>query len=156
MLPREAPIRRRAAEPAARALIRLGAAFATAAIALAIAACGSQGDETSVAQSYASLTVTLDRDGRGGEPPRTKNVACSGDSCYGIEESDFAPVPPGTACTEIYGGPDVATVEGEFDGGAHVRVRLTRSNGCEIERFDRFDSLLRSVFPGYEPGAALG
>ncbi|MFI5121451.1 MAG: hypothetical protein ACHQJ5_01010 [Vicinamibacteria bacterium] len=99
--------------------------------------------------------MTLDSDGRGGEPQQTKDLDCSGDGCDGIEQSDFAPVPPGAACTEIYGGPDVATVEGELDDGTQVRARLVRANGCEIERFDRFSELLRELFPGYEPGASL-
>jgi hypothetical protein len=37
-----------------------------------------------------------------------------------------------------------------------VDATLTRANGCEIERFDRFAELLAQLFPDYEPGASLG
>ena len=40
--------------------------------------------------------------------------------------------------------------------GEPVDARLTRANGCEIERFDRFAKLLMQLFPDYEPGGALG
>lgn len=65
------------------------------------------------------------------------------------------PVPRGTACTEIYGGPDVVRVEGTLRG-EEVDARLTRENGCEIHRFDRFLPLLRELFEGYRPGESLG
>ncbi|MDQ3759159.1 MAG: hypothetical protein M3331_04360, partial [Actinomycetota bacterium] len=56
--------------------------------------------------------------------------------------------------TEIFGGPDVATVEGEIDG-EDVDVELTRANGCEIERFDAAIPLLQALFQDYEPGQAI-
>jgi hypothetical protein len=124
-------------------------------IALAIAACGDQEAAPAPAAGAAlDLTVTIDPDGPGGEPPRRKSVECAAEGCSGIELADFDPVPPGTACTEIYGGPDVATVEGELLG-EHVRARLTRANGCEIERFDRFADLLTGAFPDYTPGRSV-
>jgi hypothetical protein len=48
----------------------------------------------------------------------------------------FAPTPPGTACTAIYGGPDEAHVVGGV-GGRRVDARLSLSNGCEIARWNR-------------------
>jgi hypothetical protein len=47
----------------------------------------------------------------------------------------FAKPPEHQACTEQYGGPEVATVEGTFDGQP-VKATFTRTNGCEIARFD--------------------
>jgi hypothetical protein len=58
------------------------------------------------------------------------------------------------ACTELFGGPDVATIEGQLNGD-EVNAELTRSNGCEIERFDAVVPLLQALFAGYEPGAAI-
>jgi Tol biopolymer transport system component len=48
----------------------------------------------------------------------------------------FRPVPPGTACTEIYGGPQVAEVRGRFRG-RRVSAQFTRTDGCQIERWNR-------------------
>ena len=59
-----------------------------------------------------------------------------------------------TPCTEIFGGPDIATIQGTLRGEP-VEAELTRANGCEIERFDRFTPMLRELFPGYRPGSAL-
>jgi hypothetical protein len=52
-------------------------------------------------------------------------------------------VPPATACTEIYGGPQVAVVTGVVTG-RRVWVRLRRDNGCEIDRWNRNAFLLRA------------
>jgi hypothetical protein len=49
----------------------------------------------------------------------------------------FAPTPRGTACTDIYGGPDQAHVAGLI-GGRRVDAHLRLSNGCEIARWNRF------------------
>jgi hypothetical protein len=45
------------------------------------------------------------------------------------------------ACTEIYGGPDVATITGSVDGEP-VDATVTRSNGCEIARWDALEPVL--------------
>ena len=53
----------------------------------------------------------------------------------------FRPTPTDTACAEIYGGPQVAIVSGRVDGRS-VWVRLSRTDGCEIERWGRVRGLL--------------
>jgi hypothetical protein len=53
----------------------------------------------------------------------------------------FRPVPPDMACTEIYGGPQVAIVTGRVDG-RRVWAKLTRIDGCQIARWERVPSLL--------------
>ncbi len=53
-----------------------------------------------------------------------------------IGAAAFAPTPPGTACTEIYGGPAQAHVVGRV-GGRRVDAHLRLSNGCEIARWNR-------------------
>jgi len=55
----------------------------------------------------------------------------------------FAPVPKDTACTQIYGGPEIADVSGTFNG-KHVETQFSRGNGCELERWKKVDFL----FPG--------
>jgi hypothetical protein len=53
----------------------------------------------------------------------------------------FRGVPPGIACTEIYGGPNVAEVRGSLRG-RRVAARFTRTDGCQIERWNRVRFLL--------------
>jgi hypothetical protein len=47
----------------------------------------------------------------------------------------FAPPPDHQACTEQYGGPEVATVTGTFDGKP-IKATFARTNGCDIARWD--------------------
>ncbi len=76
---------------------------------------------------------TLRCDPTGGTLPR-RATACRRLAQLGW--TTLRPVPPDTACTEIYGGPQVATVTGLI-GGHAVWARLRRDNGCEIERWER-------------------
>lgn len=50
------------------------------------------------------------------------------------------------ACTEIYGGPEIATVGGVLDG-LEVEYEISRTNGCGIDDWDR-------VFAGLVPPPA--
>lgn len=51
--------------------------------------------------------------------------------------------PPDQVCTEIYGGPDVATFEGTL-GGEAISASVDRVNGCGM--FD-WDEVLRALVP---------
>jgi hypothetical protein len=53
----------------------------------------------------------------------------------------FAPLPKNIVCTEIYGGPQKALVVGKVDGRA-VRTTFARTNGCDIERWQRISPWL--------------
>jgi hypothetical protein len=53
----------------------------------------------------------------------------------------FAPTPPDTACTEIYGGPQRARIVGTL-GGKRIWTTVTRTNGCEIGRWTRLSPWL--------------
>lgn len=160
MLPAKAHGARRAALIAARALTA-----GVAVLALLAAGCGGDdqdssgryGPDTPAQDPY--LEVTLDPDGKGGEGEQVEIAACegSGSACEEVEElspADFEPVGADVACTQIYGGPDTASVEGTLDGES-VSATLTRANGCEIERFERLLPLLEALFPGYRPGGSL-
>ena len=46
------------------------------------------------------------------------------------------------ACAELYGGPQVAIVSGRVDG-RWVWVRLSRIDGCQIERWGRVQGCFR-------------
>jgi len=54
----------------------------------------------------------------------------------------FKPTPPDLACTEVYGGPDVARVVGRVHGRG-VWTTLRRRDGCEIARWNRAQFLLQ-------------
>lgn len=141
--------------------MRLVALLAVA-VSLSVAAgCGEdEGGSSPIDET--ELTITLDADGPGGEPAAEAHVQCPGadapqTACQAIEElpdDPAAPIDPNTPCTEIYGGPDVVTVEGTLETEP-IDTQLTRENGCEIERFDRFAPLLAALFPDYEPGASI-
>jgi hypothetical protein len=53
----------------------------------------------------------------------------------------FRPPAPGTACAELYGGPQAALVTGTV-GGRRVWARLNRIDGCQIARWSRVPGLL--------------
>lgn len=170
MLPTEAPGARRAARLRPRALtVRALLVLAASGALLLAAAAGCGGDdgepgdatETPPPVDGTELSVALHPEGRDGRPSRTAEVRCPDDRadqgvCEAVDalpENAAAPVPPGAICTQIYGGPDVVRIEGTLRG-EEVDTELTRANGCEIERFDRFRPLLRALFEGYRPGRA--
>ena len=66
-------------------------------------------------------------------------------ACTGLARlrAPFAPVPKGTACSQIFGGPQTARVTGTYRG-RHVRAAFNRQNGCEIARWQR----VAFLFPG--------
>lgn len=55
-------------------------------------------------------------------------------------------VPADQICTEIYGGPDLATITGNYDGvdGPEINTTVDRSNGCGI---DDWDNVLAGILP---------
>jgi hypothetical protein len=122
------------------------------ALALALVACGGSdvqdpgGGSASAPATTApgtELTVTVWADPSTSAAPTVTTVTAA----PGATAKDFAPTPAGQACTMIFGGTDKATVTGTLDGAA-VDATFTRSNGCEIARWDRMVAL--KVLP---PGA---
>ncbi len=85
-----------------------------------------------------AIAWTLRCDPAGGTHPRPV-AACRALARLGWHA--FRPVPKTTACTEIYGGPQVAIVSGRVDG-RRVWARLSRVDGCQIARWERVPSLL--------------
>jgi Subtilisin inhibitor-like len=53
----------------------------------------------------------------------------------------FRPAPEGSACLQIYGGPQTALITGRLRG-ARVRAHFDRHDGCEIDRWNRVRFLL--------------
>ena len=98
---------------------------------------------------WADSSKPLDRESRtlrcnpaGGSLPRPAR-ACSRLLAGGIKL--FAQVPRNSVCTEIYGGPQRARVVGAVKEQL-VRATFSRTNGCEIARWQRISPWL--VPPG--------
>lgn len=124
-----------------------------AALALVAAGCGSTsggggGSEpppaTELEVSYwqsdthdAPATATLTCDPVGGTHPRA-DAACA---ALAADPDALGPVAGDVACTQIYGGPETAEVTGSFRGEP-VDARFNRTNGCEIDRWERLLPLL--------------
>jgi hypothetical protein len=125
--------------------------------ALGLGACGSGKDSQAPkpSPSGASLRVEVRPDGPGG-PVRRRRIECrtlgegAGERICrrlaNLERRDLAPVPAGTACTQLYGGPAVASLSGTLRG-RELRARFELKDGCEIARWRR-NALLLGAPPG--------
>ena len=80
-----------------------------------------------------SRTATLTCDPNGGTHPDAAKACAALDA----HPEALHPVPGDMACTEIYGGDQVALVEGNG-----VQAIFNRSNGCEIARWDALAPVL--------------
>jgi hypothetical protein len=105
-----------------------------------LGACGSSGSGSSVSAS-ARLHVTLNPTGGTG-PVQSWDVTCPSathaSACAALTASPdaFTAPPATTACTMIYGGPQVLTVDGSV-GTRRINYTTGRTNGCEIAAFAR-------------------
>lgn len=76
--------------------------------------------------------ATLRCEPTGGTLPGRRR-ACA--TLHRLGPKAFAPVPADVMCTEQYGGPQRARVTGTWHGRA-VRASFTRTDGCQIARWD--------------------
>lgn len=76
-----------------------------------------------------------------GNHPHVKRACKKLDGMTMWGRDPFAPVPQGTNCTMMYGGPATAHVTGTW-AGRPVNADFRRTNGCEISRWGRFEPLL--------------
>ena len=125
-------------------------------LAVVLAACGGGGNTTH--ETTTNLTITYWPDGKGKGPQQQFNLSCDpavGNvadpiaACADLNGSARAaldPTPLSAMCTELYGGPAEATIVGTVDGDV-VNARLSRSNGCEIGRWQALSALL----PMFQP-----
>jgi hypothetical protein len=90
-------------------------------------------------------TYTLRCDPPGGDHP-DPDAACA---ALAQMSSAFAPLPKGLLCTQIYGGPQTAKVEGTYRG-VPTLAEFRRTDGCEISRWDAYAAVLS------ERGGAAG
>ena len=120
---------------------------------LLVCGCGSGEDPPAPGQGddlVADLQVLVRPQGPGG-PERLRRLRCASlgaeatdprcRALEGFELRQLDPVPPATACTQIYGGPATARVTGELRG-ERVSASFDLRNGCEINRWRRNAELL--------------
>ena len=115
---------------------------------VALVACSSG----SAGSAGTSLRITFWEDGMGTpdavwtlrcNPPRG-SLARPARACTKLAAGGarlFAETPPNVACTQIYGGPQRARIVGVV-GGKRVWTLVTRTDGCEIARWQRLSPWL--------------
>lgn len=122
---------------------------------LAASGCGADGpvgEDVQASMARYDLTVTFWPKGKDG-PARTASLTCDPiggthpnrtEACGALDAHPEAlhPVPGDVACTEIYGGDQVAEVDGVGPESGSMRAILNRTNGCEIARWDALAPLI--------------
>jgi hypothetical protein len=115
---------------------------AIVAVALCVAGTSAAGST-----SLTALRVAYWEDGTG-EPDAVWTLQCNpargslarpGRACTRLAAGGsklFAPIPPSTVCTEIYGGPQRARVTGLL-AGKRIWASFARADGCHIARWNR-------------------
>lgn len=102
----------------------------------------------------ASLRIRIWERGRAAGAPTERTLTCRESAAGTVSNPDaaceqlarlgekaFAPTPPDVACTTIYGGESVATIDGTF-AGKPVHASYSLANGCEIARWNRLPTIL--------------
>ena len=134
-----------------RALGRAAAALAL----VSISACGSDASDsaepsggTSSESSGSGTELTIEVspgdgartssydlrcDPPGGDHPQPEQ-ACDAIATAGV--GVFDPVPSDQACSQVFGGPQNATVTGTY-AGRQVDATFIRSDGCQIDRWEK-------------------
>jgi Subtilisin inhibitor-like len=124
-----------------------------------VAAAGCAEPSSSVATGSGSdLTVTVTESE--GSTPTVWTLTCGADAggehpdpaaaCAALQAvvdeggDPFAPVPADAVCTEIYGGSATATITGTWEG-EDVDASYSRTNGCEIARWDPLMDVFRTT-----------
>ena len=153
------------ANAVARYRTRVRALGLIAIVLLAVSACGSGSGSDSEsepqqpgttaggeAEGGTSLKITFWPAGQGGGGTQTATLSCNPtggthprpeEACAKLATMDdpFAPPPTDEMCTQQYGGDEQALIEGIYEGQP-VHYPLSRTNGCEIARFEQFRFLL--------------
>jgi hypothetical protein len=103
-----------------------------------LAGCGSDGGGGSSEPRY-DVTISYWPTGRSGEALSATLQCDPNGACDALlqNEDALAPVPGDVACTEIYGGPQLATIS-----GPGVEASFSRENGCQIARWDALKAVL--------------
>jgi hypothetical protein len=126
---------------------------ALAVLALCAAALGTGGSVAAGSPAQTALTITYWESGVTDSEPVRWTLRCNPArgtlprpalACRRLAAGGaklFAPVPPSTVCTQIYGGPQVARVVGTL-AGKRVWATFSRRDGCQIARWNRLSPWL--------------
>jgi len=120
--------------------------------------CGSAASAPRVDTAPTSLKISFWAEGKLASTPQTWTLRCdpaggslprSAEACRRLKamQRPFARPRASVACTQVYGGPQQATITGTHVG-QRVLVLLAMTNGCQISRFKRLGFLV----PGFSPG----
>jgi hypothetical protein len=134
--------------------VRRGLALcAVALVATALASCGKDANSGS-SSDVTALTITLVADD--GVDPETYTLKCDppggdhpqpAEACKALAAAGpkvFEPVAKDQVCTDLYGGPQTATVKGTYKGDA-VDAEFSRTDGCEIDRWEQLGATFFNV-----------
>ena len=88
-------------------------------------------------------TLTCGAAGDGGSHPHPATACASLDRA----RNPFAPVPHNVMCSMIYGGPQTASITGNWKGKP-VAATYSRVNGCQTARWNKIWQVLSTVNPG--------
>jgi Subtilisin inhibitor-like len=94
------------------------------------------------------VTRTLTCDPVGGDLPRPADACAVLARAAAAGTDPFAPTPKDQMCTQIYGGPQTATIKGTWNGRP-VDATFDRKNGCETKRWNDLAALLGSIPVGH-------
>ncbi|WP_225993642.1 SSI family serine proteinase inhibitor [Actinomadura rudentiformis] len=96
--------------------------------------------QVKAAAKAAAKTWTLSCDPAGGDHPK------AGEACAAVAKAKdpFQPPPSGQMCTKIFGGPEIATVKGTWQGKP-VNAKFSRTDGCELSRWEKLAPLFGGV-----------
>jgi len=122
----------------------------TLAVIAAVAAGGCDDNERTGpprGEPATSLHIVLFPNGRDAPKRQEWDVRCDpiggtlpepAGACASLARTDdpFAPVPPETVCTEIFGGYQILEITGRLRAKT-VRAVFSRTDGCQIAAFDR-------------------
>jgi len=117
-----------------------------------LSACGKDAESSSSDATDLTITVVADE----GADPQTYELKCDppgGDhpqpaqACKALDAAGakvFEPVAKDQACTQLYGGPQTATVKGTYRGD-DIDADFARTNGCEIDRWEQLGTTFFNV-----------
>ncbi|WP_200954972.1 SSI family serine proteinase inhibitor [Aeromicrobium sp. Root236] len=124
-----------------------------AVLAAALSACGKDaGSDASSSGTALKIILVSDK----GADPETYTLTCDppggnhpqpAEACAALDAAGaevFEPVPKDQVCTELYGGPQTATVTGTYEGDK-VDATFTRTNGCEVDRWEQLGTTFFNV-----------
>jgi hypothetical protein len=120
-----------------------------------VAGCADSGTTQARQEPTTRLTVTSHTEAAADESatPSVWELTCDppgcthpnpAAACQALAEAKdpFATPPADEICAEIYGGPQRARIEGTWRGDP-VQAEFSRSNGCEIARWDALRAVLQ-------------